>query len=102
MFFDDLCETCPPYNKELLDPLAKYFSYTLLALATIGSIIDLLAIKYRCLAHYFIYLESMIGVLVFFIPTKGLLEMSNFHMLSYSMTLFISFYCGTNIQLIIS
>jgi len=102
MFFEERCGECPPYNKELLDPVNVYFLYTLLALAGVGVMIDLLAIKYRSLANYCIHVENLMGMLVFFLPTKGYVEMSNFVLAANSVCLYIAFYCGTNIQQIIS
>ena len=57
MFLDVQCENCPPYNQELLDSRHKYFRYIVIALTAIGVLIDILAVKWRSLAHCFIYLE---------------------------------------------
>ena len=102
MFFEKRCGECPPHNKDLLYSLDVYFLYILLALAGVGGIIDLLAIKYRSLANYYIYLENLMGVLVFFLPTKGYVEMSNFVLAANSLGLYIGFYCGTNTEQIAS
>ena len=91
---------CTAYNKELLDRVHIYFRYIAGVLSGIGLIIDILAIKYRFLANYLIYLESIIVVLVFFLPTKSYIEMGNFVVAGISLIVFFGLYCGTNFQLI--
>ena len=65
MFHEKCIESdhCPDYNRELLDPYYNYVKYTLGALMGVGLILDVLAKKFRFLAHSFVYLESIFSVI---------------------------------------
>ena len=102
MVLDVQCENCPPYNQELLDSRHKYFRYIVIALTAIGVLIDILAVKWRSLAHCFIYLEQLLSLFIFFIPTRANIEMPSYFLTVLQTCVFIFFYCGTNLQLVIS
>ena len=61
---------------------------------------DILAKRYRSLVHSLIYLESLVLVVGGFYPSKAYLEMPPFFYLINSLSVFMAFYCDTNIQLI--
>ena len=105
MMFQEKCkesDQCPDYNKDVLDPTFTVFKYSLGVLMGIGLIFDILAKKFRYLAHAFIYLESLFGLVTHFVPIKSFLKTNSFEVVIAQLVNLFVFYCDSNIQLIFS
>ena len=97
---EDKLDNCPEINHDLLDQLYPVMR-NIIAVGIVGAaILDIISYKYRFVAHYLFYYESVIMCMMGTIPNRFYMDINSFFYLSLIMIQLFFMYCGTGRQII--
>lgn len=91
---------CPPYYKELMDPMREPLQIVWIASIFVGLAIDLLCIKWRKMAHSIMYMETFLHVVEMCLPLRHVIEMPLFYRLVLGSSIFLLTSTASRTQLI--
>ena len=91
---------CPDYNHDLLNPIVDVVRWVIKIGIVLGLVLDIACFKYRHLANLILYYESIQYILVFLIPSKTYLELSQYVIAIFHFILFLVTYTDQGIQIV--
>ena len=88
------------YEENMMESTKHYCKYALEVFVFFGVFLDALCIKWRQIAHFFIYLELICRLVAVMIPSAYSQQQDEFGSLMTFGAIFLAFFCGESISIV--
>ena len=102
MCSESLTENCVlTYNNELLDPMKPTIKISLYVAVSVGLLLSTAAVKWRLIAHSFLYLECLTQLLAMLLANQATFSYSKSEYTMLFALIFVFYYCHSRLGVVV-